>query len=392
MQRKAISPAQAIAVLGLGTLVSHGFGLSLAPAMLPRMAEDLAAGYGALGSALAAGLVAYATGALSAAHILDRIPTRGLLMITYAVSAAGLMIVAAATSVFTLAIGVIVTGFIAPVSWAVTLHVAGSTSPRSKRGMVMASASGGAALGVLVNGILVQTSDSLHTWRVSFVIAALVAMAPVAAARFVYGDPIAGPVATGDRVGFAAVLRSKTGRLIVIASSVAGLVGFPFSSFLTATAVDEMGVSALGAAALWWIVGVVGMAGGPLVGGYADRRSPPRALLAVAVAYMVGLLVLAVLWSYPGLAVAVVGFALLNYPIWGLLGSAIGDEIDSRLAVRAISLGLAGAAVTGAFGNALAGAWLEATLSFRVPIVVILVIVVGLTLWLRVGIRVTSVS
>ena len=35
--------------LGLGTLVSHGFGLSLVPAMLPRIEEEFASGYGVLG-------------------------------------------------------------------------------------------------------------------------------------------------------------------------------------------------------------------------------------------------------------------------------------------------------------------------------------------------------
>ena len=52
--------------LSLGTLASHGFGLSLVPAMLPRIEEEFGSGYGVLGLAVASGLLAYATGALMA--------------------------------------------------------------------------------------------------------------------------------------------------------------------------------------------------------------------------------------------------------------------------------------------------------------------------------------
>jgi len=371
-------------VLGLGTLISHGFGLSLTPAMLPRISEDLDVGYGVLGAALATGLVAYSLGALSAGVILDRVPSRGLLVATYVTTAAGLLLAGSAQSVAVVTAAVVVTGFVAPVSWAVTLQVAAATTAPHVRGAVMASASGGAALGVLVNGVLVQTSESLHTWRVSYVVAAAVAVLPIAMAWLVYRVPVARPAPGSGPAGFRAVMRTPVGRLIVLTSSVAGIVGFPFATFLTATALDEMQVTAFSAGALWWLVGLLGVAAGPVIGSYGDRRTPRHGLIALSISYLGGLLVLALLWSYLGLVIAVLGFAVMNYPIWGVLGSAANSDFGAAMAVRAITLGLAGAALAGAVGNAVAGAWIEATGSFRGPVVAIALMVGCLTTWLLV--------
>jgi MFS family permease len=185
-------------VLGLGTLISHGFGLALVPAMLPRIADDLDVGYGLLGTAVTGGLAAYSIGAVTSARLLDRVPNRAGLFGSYALSGIGLLIAGAAVNPFTLTVAAAILGFIAPVSWALTLHVAGTTTARESRAAVMASASGSAALGVLINGVLVQTSDSVHTWRVSFAIAAALSLVPVVAGAFVYRKPIPRPARSSD--------------------------------------------------------------------------------------------------------------------------------------------------------------------------------------------------
>lgn len=370
-------------VLGLGTLITHGFGLALVPAMLPQIADDLDIGYGLLGAAVAAGLVAYSAGALGAGRLLDRIPNRGGLLGSYSISGAGLLIAGAADTVTTLTVAVAVLGFIAPVSWTLTLHVAGTTTARESRAAVMASASGGAALGVLINGILVRTSASVHSWRVSFVIAALITLIPIVAGALVYRNPICQPSrgSSGPPAKSRFAIRTPAGRIIVIASLMAGITGFPFSTFLTATALDEMGVGALPAAALWWLIGIIGVGAGPVLGRYGDRRSPLRALAAGAVLHTGGLALLLVSWNYLGLVVAAIGYSVMNYPIWGLVGAIANSEFDPGLAVRAVSLGLIVAALGGAAGNALIGPWIDATASFRGPVLAMSLIAAAVSGW-----------
>ena len=316
-----VAPIAAALVLGLGTLISHGFGLALVPAMLPRISSDFGVGYGVLGAAVATGLVAYSAGALSTSWILDRVPGERLLVASYAVSALGLLVSGVAPSPLILTVGVVILGFVAPLSWSVTLHVAGSTTAGNVRAAVMASASGGAALGVLINGVLVQTSSSLHSWRLSFVMAAALATLPIVGGLLLYRRPIDRPLSSGSqRAGYRRVLGTRSGRVIIMAGLVAGVGGFPFNVFLTATAIDEMHVSALSTAALWWLIGVVGMAAGPVFGRYADRASALSALTAGAIAYGVGLAVLTFMWNYLGLLIAAVGYSVMNYPIWGSPG------------------------------------------------------------------------
>ena len=370
-------------VLGLGMLITHGFGLALVPAMLPRIADDLDVGYGLLGAGVAAGLAAYALGAAGTSRFLDRSPNRAGLLGSYIVSGAGLLIAGMAVTPAMLTVAIVLLGFVAPISWSLTLHVAGTTTARESRAAVMASASGGAALGVLINGVLVQTSDSVHSWRVSFAIAAAIALIPIVAGALVYRNPIPRPSGGNDAspASFRSVLTTPAGRVVVVSGLLAGVTGFPFNTFLTATAIDEMGVSALSAAALWWLIGVIGIGAGPLLGRYGDRTSPLQAVLAGAVLHTGGLVLLFVVWNYAGLIVAAVGYPLMNYPIWGLVGAVANREFDPGLAVRAISLGLIVAALGGAAGSAAVGPWIDATASFRGPVLAMALVAAAVTAW-----------
>ncbi len=228
-----------------------------------------------------------------------------------------------------------------------------------------------------------QTSDSLHTWRVSFVIAAAIALLPIAAGAVIYRSPIPRPSAQAapQPGGFRRALATRAGRVVVVASLMAGAAGFPFNTFLTATAIDELGISSLRTAGIWWVIGIMGVGAGPIFGRYGDRASPLRALLAGALSYASGLIVLMLLWNPLGLVVAAIGYPFMNYPIWGLVGSLANNEFDTGIAVRTISLGLVAASLGGAASNALIGAWIEASTSFRGPVVAMAVAVAAVVAW-----------
>lgn len=371
-------------VLGFGTLISHGFGLALIPAMLPRIAADLGTGYDTLGLVVAVGLVAYAGGALSAGRLADRVPARRVLVATHLIAGAGFVVAAVAQAAPSLALASAMLGFAAPVSWSVTLRIASLVVVATRQSAVMAGAASGAAVGVLINGVLVQTSGSVHSWRWSFGLAALLAalagLATVGAIRVVASHEEPDGLRPGAAV--ARLLRSPAARVVVGASLVAGLAGFPFNVFLTATGIDEMRLSSWSVAGLWWLIGVIGTVAGPLIGGYADRTTASRALLIGWSAYALGLIVLLTDWGFTGLLVAAVGYSLMNYPIWGLVGAIASSHFTPSGAVRVVAMGLIGASLGGAAGNAAAGAWIEATGSFRGPVVVMGVLAAATFVWL----------
>jgi len=384
MNTRRISPASAMLVFGLGTLVSHGFGLSLVPAMLPRIEEEFQSGYGALGVAVAAGLVAYALGSVLASPIMRLVPTRGLLLGTFALTGVGFVVTALAPSTIFISVAVVILGISAPISWTATIHIARETVSPKSLAIVSAGASGGAAVGVIVNGVLVQTSGSIHTWRVSFLFAAAVALAVIIIALVVFKQPIPRPDSSGTALlaVFRKVLTDPSGRMIVATSAVSGVAVFTLATFLTATAIDEMGVSDTAAALLLVIAGLVGVGSALGLGRVGDRRTPTFAITIAMGLYAATLVVLAAGWSYPVLVVAVIGYGFLNGPVWGLMGAAANRRFTAELTVGVISLGLVASSLTGAIGNSLSGAWIEVTGSMRIPILVLAVMTSAVTIYL----------
>jgi predicted MFS family arabinose efflux permease len=357
-------------VLALGTLVSHGFGLSLVPALLPHIEREFESGYGVLGLAVATGLIAYALGGAAASRILRVVPTKALLLATFAVSGVGFLAVAVADSPVLIALAVSVLGVSAPISWTATIHVGRQTVPARSNGVVLAGASGGATLGAIVNGVLVQTSDTIHSWRVSFVFAAFVAALVIVLAARLFPNAIDKPERTGARVlaVFGKVLRDPSGMLVVVTSGVSGVAVFTLATFLTATSIDEMGTSAILAASLLWIGGAVGVVAAIVFGRLGDKRTPTFAIAVAMTSYAVSLVLLTLGWSFLWLVVAMVGYGVLNGPVWGLMGALANTRFTSELSVGAVSLGLVAASLVGALGNSVSAFWLESTGSMRGPV------------------------
>lgn len=370
MTKPTVRVGPAAMVLALGTLVSHGFGLSLVPALLPHIEREFKSGYGVLGLAVATGLLAYALGAATASRMLRMMPPRALLLATFAVSGIGFVAVAISDSPALIALAVSVLGVSAPISWTATIHVGRETVPARSNGVVLAGASGGAALGAVVNGVLVQTSDTIHSWRISFVIAAAVAVLVMALAARLFPGSIDRPERSGSHVlrVFGSVLKDPSGMLVVVTSGVSGVAVFTLATFLTATAIDEMGTSAILAASLLWIGGAVGVVAAIVFGRLGDRRTPTFAIALTMTSYAVALVLLALGWSFPWLVVAMVGYGVLNGPVWGLMGALANSRFTSELSVGAVSLGLVAASVVGAVGNSASALWLESTGSMRGPI------------------------
>ena len=367
-----IPPVRAGMTLGFGLLVTHGFGLSLVPALLPHIAASLDAGYTELGLAVASGLLSYSIGALGSGWLLERIPNRLLLLATFVVPSVALIGVSQATSGVAIAVAVALLGVNAGVSWPVSLHTLASTVHADARTAVMSGAGAGVGLGLIVNGILVQLTGSAVTWQQAVQVASVIALVPILLAFVVFRDQIQPPSGTEPARGaYRRAASSTTGKVIILAGLAGGFFGFPIVAFLSVVATDELGVDAVRSAALWWLTGTAGIVVSPLFGRLGQRTSPLFAMIVGALIFLSGLVVLAAAWNYLALAFLAVALPAFYYPMWGLAGSMANRVFETNTAVRSVALGLIGAAVGGAIGNSLAGAWFDASGTFRGPIVVI---------------------
>ena len=229
-----IPPVRAGMTLGFGLLVTHGFGLSLVPALLPHIAASLDAGYTELGLAVASGLLSYLIGALGSGWLLERIPNRLLLLATFVVPSVALIGVSQATSGVAIAVAVALLGVNAGVSWPVSLHTLASTVHADARTAVMSGAGAGVGLGLIVNGILVQLTGSAVTWQQAVQVASVIALVPILLAFVVFRDQIQPPSGTEPARGaYRRAASSTTGKVIILAGLAGGFFGFPIVAFLS---------------------------------------------------------------------------------------------------------------------------------------------------------------
>ncbi|MDE0374602.1 MAG: MFS transporter [bacterium] len=381
-----IGTGRAAALFCAVIMVTHGFGNGLVPALLPRIGDSFGSGYGALGLAVSSGLLAYGLGAAVGVRVVDRFPLRGLILAALSVCVVGFLVAVGAGSPVVLAGSVVLISLMAPISWSASVRLIARVVEPSSLGRVTVVASSGAGVGGGINGAYALFLAGPDEWRLAFVIATAVSVATgLAVLVLLPRTPGSGP-----RLASTAVRRRdwrdtwavRTGRMVILLSIAGGLCGFTFVSYMSATAVDEFGVSPAAVAGLWWIASSVGLMAAVVMGSWSDRVSPVLVIGVISLAYATGLVVLVLAWSYTGLMVAALGFGFFNYPIWGLLGHLAGQGMEPRLAVRAFSGGLTAAAWCATSGIALAGWWIDRTGSFRIPVIALAILSGLVTAWI----------
>ena len=364
-------------------MVTHGFGMGLIPAMLPRISRSMDSGYGALGLAVSAAMFAYSLGAALTPRVAARFGLRRLLMGTYALTGAGLLLVSSVRSAPVLALCVVTLGMSAPLNWASTLQSAGRVTDAQRRGLVMSMASSGTGIGTALNGFFIWSLTGTENWRLAFLIAAGCAAAATAAVPIMIRRPLPPVGPPPERSGsLRAVWGMTAGRTVIITSVSTAVTGFTMGVYLTVAAVDELGAGPLAAAALWWLIGLTVLATAAPIGSLADRAGPVRAIVVTASIYTAALLAAANFWSYAALAATALCYAAFHYPVWGLMGLAADREMPPPLALRAVTLGLTAAAAIGGVTVALVGAWFDRINTLRPAVSLLATGALAFTFWL----------
>ncbi len=382
-----VSAAGAAVVFGLVMMVTHSFANGMVFALLPRIEESMRAGYGVLGLALSITMAAYAAGTALTVKVFDFLPTRGLLVLCVAVCGLGSLGLSAAASAWVLALCVAAMGLAAAVCWSVTVHMIGLCVDPGYQGRTVVAGGVAAGVGKGINGVLVWVLTEPGEWRAAFIGAVVLAALTIAVAMAVFRRPVdpPPPAAASERgaAGVRQLWSAAVGRMVILGSLVVGIGGVVFAAYLSEIAITDLGASPLAAAVPWWLASAMAIMAALPVGLMGDRGSPVGIVMVISVVFAASLTVLAVWWSYPALILAALGFGIFYFPFWSKLWLTAHKGLTPPLAVRALSIGGVAGQASAAVGIAAAGAWIEATGSFRIAAAVQAALIGAAVIWFR---------
>ncbi len=343
----------AIVAIAFG-LSRYGYGLLL-PAMRTALDLDL----GTLGLIGAGSYTSYLAASLATPRLLARWGPRVTVVLGGLAAAAGMGLCAAATGALSLGLGITLAGASSAVVWPPYVAAVEERLPADRRPRAHALINSGTAYGVAVAGPLSLLAGS--SWRVAWVLFAVLALAGTAWAAVVLGPradgPRTGPGPAPVAGGLLPVARRQGGRLLVTALLL-GVVSGAYWTFgvEAATAADPLGPAS--GAAFQLVVGLSGLAGGA-VGALLDRLSLPRLLAATTSALGLACVLLT---AGPGwltlLSAAVFGAAFIAalglLVIWST--RLVPDAAATGLATAMFAMGV-GLVASPPLAGALAAAW-----------------------------------
>ncbi len=129
-------------------------------------------------------------------------------------------------------------------------------------------------------------------------------------------------------------------------------------------------------------MGTIGVLASLMLGRLGDRRSPTLIVAWMFLVCGIGIGVSFALWSYEALIIGVVGVAILNYPVWGLVAAVATNRFEAPDAVTAIAMGLVGASSLSATANIAVGQWVDVVGNTRIPYGVLAALTFAVGIWL----------
>ena len=319
------------AVLPLATVVSHSFGRSTYPLLLPVIRDDILASNTEAGIAGTAVFVAYLAGVILTTAMALRLEPIVIMRAGLGLAVIGLAVLAVAKGLTTLILGLALVSVAGAGIWITAPVLITDGVPPRRRGLVIGllSASIGMANAVVAGGTrLAWTRLGAPTmWRPVFGVEGAVSLAVLVAVLVAVRPAASARVSATIRLD---ALRHLPSWFRLTAAYVCfGVIAAGFVSFLAATLEDDAGLSRPAVATVFAGMGLASVAGAPLAGWLADRLGRRVALGAVMVAMAVGCLCVALVRG-PLLIGAVVGFGgfWASYPT--LTATFVRDHLDSR--------------------------------------------------------------
>ncbi|MGF1666582.1 MAG: MFS transporter [Acidimicrobiia bacterium] len=353
-----MSPHILGSVLASSQLVTHGLGLYLVAALLPLISADLGLGYDRLGFVVGASTVGYVLGSLAGSRIPSRTSPVAVLIGLHLAMAGCFGAFTLARHPLPMAVVAGAIGLLASPGWLSVVRIGGVGTGS---GLVLSMASSGGAVGLIVNATVLGLLSEPSQWRIGFWVAAAISVLVALAVSLL-------PILAGGAAAEAVEVRSPWVVLVIAACAAAATS--TFVAFVVAMVVDELGASPVAGAAVVVVGGVSGIVSAPVMGTMIDRAGPVRALQ-LGAAMFAGPLLLAAAWpSLGALLVAAVGFGFLNYPVWAVIGTALGRSLPPAAVNRVMSWALVSFGLSASVAVPATGLVFDATGTLRPGLVV----------------------
>ena len=331
VSRPILGVGLAALVIPLTTIVSHTFGRSTYPLLLPAIKDEV------LGSNTMAGFggtviyLAYLAGVVAVTALAGRAEPMTLMRGGLVCSVAGLGLLGVATTTPVVFTGLFLSSAGGAGIWITAPGLATEEVPAERRGLVIGFLTASIGLGTSVlalgTGVARSASGDPDLWRPIYLVEAVVAGVILAVVVALVRSR--STTAGGNGISLASLRQLDHWRRITAAYVIFGAIAAGYLSFLAEVLEEDAGLSRAAVANLYLGMGLVSVVVAPLMGWLSDRVGRAAAKIGVMAGLAVGSSAVAVgpPWLV-GAAVLALGGLWSSYPT--LAATYVRDHLDAR--------------------------------------------------------------
>ncbi|MDG2024074.1 MAG: MFS transporter [Actinomycetota bacterium] len=315
----------------LAGVVSHTFGRSTMPLLLPAIADDLGLNATTSGATGSVNMAAYLCGVIAVTYLANRLAPALLMKFGLWTVLAGLLSLGTAQNTWQVMIGTGLAGLGGAGIWLTMPVIATAGVPAAKRGMVMGSLT--ATMGVasiivpFATSALRKVANDGGAWREIWLAEIVAASAILAVLYMVLRDDISPKLPLG--AGIKAITRLQGWKTAVFFYMAFAFVASSWFQFFGLSLENDHNMSREFTTHMWALMGIGGVIGALTFGRLSDHLGRPRTMCIVTAAGATTCLLVLVgePWA-AALAAAIYGTSAMAVP--SLTATFVRDQVDEH--------------------------------------------------------------
>ena len=320
-----------VVLITLAGVVSHTFGRSTMPLLLPAISDDLELTATTAGATGSVNMAAYLCGVVAVTYLASRIAPAVLLKCGLWIVTAGLLCLGTAPTTSQVMIGTALAGFGGAGIWLTMPVIATADVPVAKRGTVMGSLTATMAVGSIIipfaTSALRDVVNNAGAWREVWLLEMVAAVGILTVLYAALRKDISPPLPRG--AGIKAVTRLQAWKTAVFFYMAFAFVAASWYQFFGLSLENDHNMSRGFTTNLWALMGIGGVIGAVIFGRLSDRLGRPRTMCLVTAigATTCVLVVVGQMWT-AALAAALYGMAGMAVP--PLTAAFVRDQVDEQ--------------------------------------------------------------
>jgi len=320
-----------IVLVTLAGVVSHTFGRSTMPLLLPAIAEDLELSATTAGATGSVNMAAYLCGVIAVTYLANRVAPAVLLKCGLWIVSAGLLCLGTAPTTSQVMVGTALAGLGGAGIWLTMPVIATSDVPVAKRGTVMGSLTATMAVGSIIipfaTSALRDLVDDVGAWREVWLLELVASGVILVVLYIALRKDISSPLPRG--AGIRAITRLQAWKTAVFFYMAFAFVAASWFQFFGLSLESDHNMSRGFTTNLWALMGIGGVVGAVVFGRLSDRLGRPRTMcLVTAIGAATCLLVLAGQMWTAALAATLYGMAGMAVP--PLTAAFVRDQVAEQ--------------------------------------------------------------